>query len=233
MEGKRQFLAASRTEKHLVINQMIFPSPDETTTPSNFPHCFGDETEMSDGLPRTPPPNSNGNNSSGHSEEVVEESLNEFHSSAQSGQSSHLQQKNNSLAAHPPNLEHPQLKPYEGEGDKSFEAADRGFSQELLDDTVTSSSSAWTNSSGMSANDDEILSSELHTLFQSTNVSSYFSPGGSEPESALCEDIHGRIFCNFDDKRYTRCIWEDVIEEDNRVLRSFVSPEELELRAQE
>lgn len=122
--------------------------------PSNFSHGFGDETEMSDGPPCSPPSNANVNNSIGHSEEMVHESLNEFHSSAQSGRSSHLLQMKNSIAAHLHNLEHPQLQTYEHEDNASFEDGDFEFSQELLDNPVTFSSSASTNSPDMYANYD-------------------------------------------------------------------------------
>ena len=85
----------------------------------------------------------------------------------------------------------------------------------------------------MSDTERVVSSSELHSLFPAAaDDSNYDGHGAPDPGSALCEDIYSRIFYDFDDERFTRCLWEDVLEEDNRVLHTSVSQDELERRAE-
>lgn len=52
--------------------------------------------------------------------------------------------------------------------------------------------------------------SEVRPLFSEFQVLAYQDSRVSASFSSLCEDIHSRIFHEFDEVRYTRCLCEDV-----------------------
>ena len=113
------------------------------------------------------------------------------------------------------------------EEEDSLDQGDIALSQDIVQGGGSSSSVSSADSSEMSETNSVISFSELHALFPPNESSNHFDLSSSESGSALCEDLHSRIFYNFDDELYTRCVWADVLEEQNRVLHTAVSQNEL------
>ena len=84
----------------------------------------------------------------------------------------------------------------------------------------------------MSNDEGSISSTEVHALFPKLDLSNFVNTNGSDSGNALCEDLHSRMFYDFDDEKHIRGLWEDFSEEQSRELGNPVSKEELEARAQ-
>ena len=164
----------------------------------------------------------------GHTDDI-DVSLNDRLSQTHAVQSSQPAHQYSPVAA-PALFPEEHLETFEEEN--SLDQGDIGFSQELPADCAGSSSGSSADISVMSNTNSDISISEIHALFPPSDASKSFDRSSSESGSALCEYFHNRIFYNVCDERYTRCVCADVLEEQNRVLQSAVSQNELDERAE-
>lgn len=109
----------------------------------------------------------------------------------------------------------------------SVDTSDKAFSQ----NSCLSSFSHYTSEDSEDFSDGEkiISDQEIRSLRHSQNMTSYCA-GGGESGAPLWEDLHSRIFHDFNGERFSAGPWEEVHVEEERCLRSAMSLDDLQAK---